>query len=394
MAVMTTFSRSVGDPRRMAEELLDGLPGDMGDDPVGFLSCSNDCPFEEMNAILGETASFPIIGGTTVGLPLEERDSDVLAQLTVISRPGMTRSLAVTAPITADNGTAALTAAYGEIVAALGAPPRLLVVFFPFMPELEAGNHFPQFFAALPDIPVFGGLVSADLDAGNASVLVNGQRHTDRAAMIGLGGSIEPVFGVGCDVTVPSDYFPTITSASGTRVHGVDDMTLCDYLRQLNLEPENAGSLNDFPLSFLYSDERARRLDIATIKTLVKVEPETGSGVFGSPMPVGSRISLGYLNLADIETSTNHCLDQLERGIREGGAAGYDFSVVMVASCVGRFFHLAGGENIEADLIRERIGGALPLFGYYKMGEVAPVVTVEGHMFNQMHHYSLAMCAF
>lgn len=357
-------------------------------DAFGFISCSPDTDYAEMIKTLKESMPLTLLGGTSLGNPFDNSGDAFGTSLAFVGKQGVKTATAVSMPLTPDNRTEAIADLYTRCADVLGEKPKLLLVFIPVVANLFMDSLTEELFRAAGDIPVFGTMVSTDFDSDRFAVFANGECYTDRIAMVALGGNVQPVFGVGKEATIPSDYIPVITEAEGNVIRKVDGIPFGDYLKKFDID---ASSIAEIPVSVrLFSQDGDRNEQRLTI--LVKLGDDK-SGIMGNTVRVGDGIGLGYLSRSNIEHSTATCLNQLTTGMRKREKEGYRFAMILAVSCVNRYY-TDNSNLLEADMMGKELPEETSTFGMYGSGEICPVFAADGVMHNQQHSQALVMCAF
>lgn len=393
MAHLKTFTSDFEHPERMCEDLIAGLPADLGPESVAFLSASSQAKYKELMPLLQSRLRCPVVGGTTLSDPFAPHGGDVGASLAILRRPGMKHAVSLSAPIHELNEKEQMGVLYRDCMDRLGCEAKMIFLIIPVIRHLSAGRYLPHIYELAGDVPVFGGMVSDDFDSDKFAVFAEGAAYSDRMVMVAVGGDIHPVWSVACEVTRLSDFSPTITAAYNNVVYGIDDMSFCEYLRRLGFH-DDIKLLADFTLAILITGGVSVHDGVPEITHLAATDPVLGCGIFGSEVTPGCRITLGHLTRDDIVSSTRACLDNLLDGMRREREKGRDFGFVFCISCLGRYFALMGSpENVEADMIARTLPDGLPLFGYYGFNEVCPTRHKTGEILNRAHSDSIIMCA-
>lgn len=314
--------------------------------------------------------------------------------MVALDKPGLSFSIAVSDRITPESGDDLIEKVYAEARNGTDNQPRLILAFMPIIADLTANRFMPRLFELAGDIPVFGGMALDGFDSRNYGVFAGGAAHSDRIVLVLLGGEIDPVFSVGCSVTETGSYSPVVTEAERNVVYKVDDISFCQYLNRLGFSGHVA-KLRDFPLCIVVNDDKQSPVDgIPIITHLAATNTDDGSGIFANDIPVGSSIRIGVVTRDDLASSSQSCVSSITREIRKREENGYAFSLAFCITCLGRYFALLGGENIDGEAIRSSPLGNMPLFGYYAYNEVCPSVAENGMSFNRTFSDSIAICAF
>ena len=236
-------------------------------------------------------------------------------------------------------------------------------------------------------------MVSDQFDSDKFATFSDGQAHPDCIVLLMLGGMISPVFSVDCKVTEITSASPEVTRSEGNAIYRIGNMSFCDYLGSLGFS-EHITQIRDFPLCVIIQNKPDRRDSLPEITHLTLTDPLSGSGYFGTEIPVGCKIRFGHVTRKDLVVSARHCmLDATER-MRKQTETGYVFSMGVCIPCMGRHYALQGGENTDGEIVTSHLPPALPLFGYYGFNEICPSRDGHGIRFNRTHNDSIAFCAF
>ena len=391
MRSIVSSTTHFNDADRMLRDLIIDIPDLPPAESVGFLACASQSNHDALAGALQKALPFPVVGGTTLRSPFAPREEDVGASLTVLSRPGLRYAIGVSGEPKAGGERELMEKLHRDCTVSLGAAPALFLLIMPILPNLMAGDYLKHLFSLAGRVPVFGGMVSDDFDSDRFAVFAGGRAYQDRMVMVGIGGSVDPVFSVGCRMTALSGYRPTVTEADGNIIRRVDTMTFCEFLTRMGF-PEDVRLLSDFTLCVSIEGGVSARDGIPEITHLARTDPESGSGFFGSDIPEGSRISLGVLRPEDVVGSAAHCIGEMAAAMRAREAAGYEFGMAFCLPCVGRYYAMLGRDNEEGRMLREAFS-AVPLFGYYGFNEICPSHDTDGRRFNRQYSDSMVICA-
>lgn len=389
MSAITRVTKRYDNAVKMADDLLAGVDDSGG---LGFLVCDNESDYTALAAELQRRVRFPIVGGTSPSSPAFHRNVEVGASLAVITGDRARFGLSVTAPLYSGEPDEIIADAYVAASANLGETPKMILVTLPIIHDLAIDLYLPKLFELAGKMPVFGGMVSDDYKRESFAVIADGRAHIDRASIVAIGGDITPVFASGCEVTVLSDYAPTVTDAEGYVVRAVDDMSFCDYMNRLGFDIAERGFLSEWPLAFRVRDDD--RDDKPKTNDLISVDLKERSGRFAKKPRVGSRLSPASLNRENIASSADSCVAELFDKIKHSMGRGCEFEAVMCVAGVGRYYAVTGARNPDLDAVRLRLSERLALFGYYGFYELCPTPDSDGVPQNRDHSMGLVACAF
>ncbi len=393
---MTSITRKTHHYTRienMVDDLTKDLPLDSLQGALGLLSCNTDADYTGLIAALQQQLPFPVAGATTVSSLFYNVEDDVSCELTIINRPGLKHAICCTEPLSTPKNAVQMRQLYGDCLAALGCKPKLVLLYAPIMENLLADPYMLDFYKAADDVPVFGGMVSADFNSDKFAVMASGQAWPDRILAVALAGDIDPVLATDCELITLSTYSATVTQASGYVVYKVNDMTMLEYLARNGLE-QDGKLLSEFPVSISIKGHLADIDGVPEIGIIGELNADDGSAVLSAKAPVGSSLTLGYLSKDMIKITAERCMAKIRAAIEEKRKQGKEYNVLSVASCVSRYFAMVGSPSIEAQAIKDNLPADLALYGYYGSNEICPTRDKQGKIFNRSHADSIVMCAF
>ena len=227
-------------------------------------------------------------------------------------------------------------------------------------------------------IAVTGGLAGDGTRFGNTWVMADAPARKGRIAALGFYGG----------VTVKSGCFGgweefgaerIVTRSVGNVVYEIDGEPALDlYKRYLAEQAQDlpASGLR-FPLSI-----QANKSELPLIRTLLAVDETEHSLTFAGDVPQGYISKLMRTNL-----------DSLIENAGLAAAAARPASSVtsglcLVVSCVGRRLVMGQLTEEELDIVRERLGDATAITGFYSYGELAPFSDV---MKCELHNQTMTL---
>lgn len=398
MAGITNQSRNFTSSTTVVEDLCAHLAPAALKGAVGILMCDSQLNGEAIIQALDARLGIPLVGGTTALLPLQESPGEISATLTILQKEGLQVAVAVSPPLQQQAAAAQVEEVYTHCLARLGGPARLLVPLLPLAPGFSADAFVQQLFRLAGDVPVFGGVTTDDLETTSAAVFAEGHAYADRMVLLALGGDICPVFAMGAQVSEMADYAPAVSETDGNLVLRVDDMSFCDYMRSLGIAPEDRINGVDALVQYGPLPVQLRRAaqtedGVPEIRCISYTDVQQGSAAFSSPLPVGTRISMGLIQKSDVVESAERCLAILMDAMRKKQAEGYEFSLLMSLPCIARYYAMTGAENLEDKLLRAQLPAGLALCSGYVFYEIAPTLGPAGRVQNRTNNASLIMCA-
>ena len=400
MKAKTFFSTQFLDAEAIIDSFTEQGLGEVPEASLGVLYCESSIEYEALVQKLGQKVSFPIIGGTTMDFPVENRGEDYSAILMVIAKESMRFSVQVSDKLDGVEHTEQMNELYAQGRSQLGEDPKLVMIFLPLMPHVRVSNFIDDIFASAGDIPVFGGVSTSDLISTKAAVFYGGEVYREHMVLLMLGGDIKPVCASANQVTPMVEYAPVVTEAKGNEVLRVDSSTFCDYMREAGIRPEDRVSGVDAlmqygPIPVIVDSAETQGTDVPEIRCISYTDPERGSAIFSASVQEGSKIYMSILRKQDVADSVADCLHKLEERMKPAQQEGYTYSAFFCVTCVARYFVQVGGTDVEGKFLAENVPeGCVPI-GYYAFCEIGPTYrTTDGVMENKSHSASITMCAF
>ncbi len=398
MSAYMNISEEFDEIEIIVKDLTTGLPESASENRIGFLVCDSHLECKELLNHLRKKITFPIIGGTTFTYPLQGKNDEVSASLTVLDIEKMNYSIAVSQPLSEADSDRQMKELYDQCTGGLDVSPKMLMMFQPMIPGLNADRFITGLISLSGEIPLFGGMTMNDLDSTAAGVFADGNVYGDRIVLVALGGDIRPVFSVGSQMTAMSEYAPVVTASDGNIVRCVDEMTFCDYMRSIGISPEQRRNGVDAlvqygPLPCRLRNKLQDDDGIPELRCISYTNVEEGSVAFSSSLPVGTRVNIGVIQKNDVVESSRGCLNHLTAQMKTEEESGYRYSAIFSVPCVARYFAMLGGENLESKLLTDEIPRHLAVSAYYGFCEIGPTQGQNGEHHNRSHNASIVMCA-
>lgn len=228
------------------------------------------------------------------------------------------------------------------------------------------------------DIPVTGGLAGDGTRFGKTWVMADAPAQPGRVVAVGFYG----------DVTVKSGCFAGweefgterfVTRSTNNVVYEIDGQPALQlYKKYLGDQAKDLpGSGLRFPLSV-----RENKDGKPIIRTLLAVDETTQSLTFAGDVPQGYLCKLMKTNLDSIIDHAGMAAEAAKPDSKS--AAG----LCLVVSCVGRRLVLGQLTEEELDIVRENLGEATAITGFYSYGELAPF---DDLMQCQLHNQTMTL---
>lgn len=228
-------------------------------------------------------------------------------------------------------------------------------------------------------VSVTGGLAGDGTRFASTWVMADAPAAERLVAVLGFYGDLQARSGC---VAGWREFGPErmLTRSRGNVVYEIDQQpALTVYTRYLG---EMARDLPSSGLRFPLSIRRGLQ-DRPVIRTLLAVDAMAQSLTFAGDMPQGSLCRL-------MKTDVDALIDGsglAAAAATPGGATGAS-GLCLVVSCVGRRLVLGQLTGEELDIVRERLGPAAAIAGFYSYGELAPFSNVVSC---QLHNQTMTL---
>ena len=240
--------------------------------------------------------------------------------------------------------------------------------------------------AALPGLPVVGGLASGPSGAGSTRLFVDG-RSVDRGAVGVLlaGAGVRTVVSQGCRAVGPA---MTVTESAGNVVRGLAGVRAVQKVEEVvaGLPPHDQALASSGLHLGLAMDEYAEDSDYL-VRSVLGTEADTGGIVVGDLVEVGRTVRLQVRDAEVADADLRALLARYRAETRDAPVGG-----ALLFTCNGRGAHLFGTSHGGADhdpaLVRSQLA-VQGLAGFFAGGELGPVA---GR--NHLHGYTASLLAF
>jgi hypothetical protein len=263
-------------------------------------------------------------------------------------------------------------------------PPRLCIVMST-IGEVSPSAILDGLRAALgPGIPIIGGGAAprdpmTETDGATSREFVGDVLAGDALAILLFAGPVAFSFGVetGWRGVGPR---ATITRSSATTVFEIDGQPALEfYERYVGAgQPAIAN-----PLA-VFEEPDADRF---YLRTPVTYDRESRSIGFFGAVPEGATVQIAMAAMDQVFEGAQASV----RAALAGFPAGTQPDAALLFACATRKFLLGTRAGREIDLIREVLGDALPVGGFYCMGEIAPMASVDLTRFHNATMVSLLL---
>jgi len=161
----------------------------------------------------------------------------------------------------------------------------------------------------------------------------------------------------------------TITKVEQNTVHAIDNSTALAFYK--SLLGADAVPTGDRPLAILDNEGNISRLRASN----EAFDPDTGTVTFFGEFSEGDRVQITVATRNEILGGTRASV----RLAKERFPAGCLPEAVLFFSCSARKLLLGTQSSEEYAILKEEVGSALPIFGFYGFGEIGPSFSGEDH---------------
>jgi hypothetical protein len=388
---ITVHTAEIDDPEAAVAELL-GLLEQRGPflaHSVGLVTCFADFISAGIVADLAKKLPFEIAGITSLAGASESAAGQVLLFLTVLTSDSVEFVTGLTERIGSED-MAPIRSAWEKAVAGRAGKPALMLSFAPLLTN-ASGDFFAEAFSAVSgNVPNFGTLaVDHNTDYHESQVIFNGEAYPDRYGFILCYGGIKPLFIVG-GLSEKRAFRGkgVVTASAANQLEGVNGISVADYLVNLGLKKEPDGAIkgiNAHPFILDYNDGTQ-----PVIRVMFGITPE-GHAVCGGNMPVGATLQVGVIDAGEVLSVTE---ETLKSALAIGQNNGMEGGVMLIFSCVGRYFAQGFHPEAEMQKVQETLKGRAPFHLSYSGTELCPVYGQNGSTRNRSHNDSIVICMF
>jgi hypothetical protein len=214
-----------------------------------------------------------------------------------------------------------------------------------------------------PDVVVTGGLAADGPDFNATVVLSPGGIEQDAIVAVGFYGDRLKVGHGSVGGWDPFGPYRRVTRASGHTLYELDGKSaLALYKTYLG---DHAAGLPGTGLYFPLSVSRTRD-EPAIVRTVMSTDEVAESMTFAGEIPEGAYAQLMHANVDRlVDGAVSAARATHGRGVRAP-------SLGLLISCVGRRMVLRQRAEEELEAVREVLGPATTLTGFYSYGEIAP----------------------
>ncbi|MDR2194474.1 MAG: FIST C-terminal domain-containing protein [Treponema sp.] len=391
--MLTAYTKELDDIDAACNEIVEQLDLDRNrrKNSVGLITCDSEFIESGVVEALCKRFDFDTVGITTRGTAVNGQVGFDLLSIAVLTSDDVRFSAVMSDPILIDNIDAPIEAAYRKGIAAYkNEKPSLILVYPPLLQKIGNGRLLmPLKRINGDDIPVFGTL-SCDTtpDFSSCRSIYNGTAVFNTFGMVFLFGEVRPqFFRISISPRNVQKQYAVVTDAEGFVVKTINDIPFSRYLQRLGFTPENFGNLYLVPFVVSLNNSNL----VSSISCSNYSVTEEGYGIFGEEIPVGSTITLGELDTADVLKTTKEivtCIANLYEKDTENA------SCALMYSCLSRGVIVGSDYFAELNVVSDTIANGIPFQCCYSGGEICPVPDKAGNMINITHNLTFIACVF
>ena len=235
-----------------------------------------------------------------------------------------------------------------------------------------------------PHIPVAGGSAADDGKFEQTWQFSGDEVLTDGAVAIGLYGDFHLGTGVASGWS-PVGIEKKVTRAKGNIIYELNGQPALEvYQRFLGKHAEKLPRVGvEYPLALMCPVETTAEDDYCLFRATVSVNHEGGSLIFAGEVPEGTKVRLTCADRTSVLKAVKIAAENARRELE-----GRTPLIIFLYSCMARKILLGRYTREELHLVREIIGGDIPVVGFYTYGEYCRIKP-EGP--NLLHNETVAL---
>ena len=360
-------------------QLLDRIP--LLNNTVGIIMCHPEFIASGVTEYICDKLPFDIAGVTTASQAVNDNAGEMILTLFMMTSDD-TRFRTGVSDLTTGNINAAVKSAYEEASAGEDNPPKLALIFPPYIVNQLSGDAYVKAWdEIIPNTPVFGTIAADDtVEFRDCETIYNGKSSQKAMPFILCYGKINPRFLI---ATLPESSSltlrGTVTKSKNNFVYEVNNIEARKFFKASGID----GSMIAVPW-MLGSAESNNRDSVPVIRELFTYS-EDDAAVFGGDVEEGSTILLLDFDSKSIKTTSKRQIEKINSLQDVNGA--------LLFSCTSRRFVLFGVNDdfAELQIANDTIRQDIPFMLGYSGGEICPVIDDSGIINNRFHNYSMAI---
>lgn len=380
----TVYTSEVDVPKIAVEDIqrqLSQIP--LCENTVGIVVCHYDHVESGVMAAIQEALPFPLVGCTTFYKATPVVSGLFELTITILTSDDVRFAQSSSGEWAESPAQEKIRKTYENAYQQYGEKPALILSFISANRPVSGDEYLHVLDDASGGVPTFGAVDSGEDESGMNTYIIGGGKslHDGLAVLLIIGDIRARMY-----VSTPKEgsllsFSATVTSAQGVMVKEINHQPAAAYLKKHGVDLSQANETILTSMPFYYhvsgSDQYVSRL-------IQSVMPD-GALVFMAEIPEGALLRIGTLTAGDI-------LQESRKVITHAVARNQDASLLLVASCVGRFITLSLDTTSEMDDVVGRIPQGIPYMACYAGGEICPVEKNSG-LVNCYHNNTLAVLA-
>jgi hypothetical protein len=275
---------------------------------------------------------------------------------------------------------------------------KAVVMFAPFFSNVPFDEYVKIAGELGMTAPLFGGVsIGLDPSSSDAVLFALGQSMTDKIAVMAITGDARPVFAARHALSMMSENWHTVTSASGDIISSIDGMSAPGFLNEygflidkIQMDPDrNAYTFTTNPLVLKNGDKEMDMLP----RVILNIDTKAGTAQMSGNIPTGAEIGVGHMRRPDIPVSARECMATLRERMAANEQDGYEYSSILAVSCLGRYIVSTPAPEAESEALLGEAPEGLTVNGFYSWGEFCPSARPGGLSANHAYNLSIAMMA-
>jgi len=375
----SVFTREIDDLETALAEVKSQLDNKISllKNSVGIIMCHPEFIATGVTKYIGENLPFDIVGITTASQAVnDDVDEHVLTIFVMTSddawfKTGITEGLY-------DEIDTPVQIAYSKVSEGEPEPPKLALIFPPFLLERYAGDAYVHAWKKIiPETPFFGTIAIDDtLTFKECETIYNGEHKHDAMPFVLCYGNIDPHFYI---VTLPANetisFRAEVTKSKDNIVYEIDGINAREFFIQ--------SEIPEIMLTVPFMIDLKKRTDYDGIPVISgsTAYTEDGAAVFSCHVEEGSTFSLANFTIDDVLSTSQHGIEMITKL--------KDVSGALLFPCVIRRMPLMriGKPLAELQIAKETL--KVPFMMGYSGGEICPTSVKGGVPANRFHNYSI-----
>ena len=381
---LTAYTNEIDDIDVAVREIADQVNYKAGlcAHSVGIIACHYEFIYSGVVKAVCDLLPFDIVGTVSPAQAVSGTSGSCLLTLTVFTSDEVSFITQLTPCLTTEPGDA-IEETYIKASAHKKEAPALILTFAPLLVNNSGDEYVDVFTKISGGVPCFGTISIDDTDTFDHSFLIfNGEQYPDRLGMVLVYGALQPRF---LTATISPgkilDKAALITKSEKNILQEVNGCSVEEYFETLGLADASNMQYGMALLPFLldYGDGMPPVSKVFIGRTPEKYAVCTGM------VPTGATLHIGVFDKEDVLFTTGEVLAKVLEYASQA-------SCLLAYSCTARSMSLGADSMAELDLIRDKIGAALPFMAAYSGGEICPTQRDDGKSITRFHNNTFILC--